>query len=365
MNPKQRSNGVAGRRGMRPLQLPVVAVLAAPALGWAQERTAPPLEPAELSRRVVLAVDSLAKAGEFSGVVMIARGNDIVLQRAWGMADRERGIPNDVNTSFNIGSINKAFTAIAIRQLVNQGKLHLDSSLATYWPEFANREAAKQATIQQLLRHRSGIMGDIFSAPPGKTRADLTHNRDFVPLFESNPLAFAPGTEQRYSNAGYVVLGELVTRLSGEDYYEYVKRHIYEPAGMRHTMHHPANALPPNVARGYTRRENGEWRPNTGMLPGRGSAAGGGYSTAGDLIAFVRALRESRIAAGGPAGIGAAGGAPGINAVVEGALPGGYDLVVMANVDPPAAERIAGRVRDMLGVPEDDRPVMRRRRPGA
>jgi hypothetical protein len=88
---------------------------------------------------------------------------------------------------------------------------------------------------------------------------------------------------------------------------------------------------------------------NYETLPGRGSSAGGGYSTAADLLAFVRALREHRIPGGGPAGIGIAGGAPGINGVVEGDLPGGYDVVVLANLDPPAAERVGRMIREWLG----------------
>jgi len=327
----------------------------------AQEPRATPLPPAELTRRVTKAMDSLAQAGEFSGVVTIVRGDDVIVQRAWGLADREHGIPNDVHTAFNIGSINKAFTGIAIRQLAAAGKLHLDSVLARYWPDYPNPSAAQQVTIRQLLTHRSGIGGDIFTAPPGKRRADLRHNRDFVPLIAS-AVEFPPGTQQRYSNAGYVILGELVSRLSGEDYYDYVKRHIYDVAGMRSTAHHAVDALPPNVARGYSRSDDGQLRPNTELLPGRGSAAGGGYSTAADLIAFLRALRESRIPSGPPAGLGIGGGAPGLNAAIEGGLPGGYDLVVLANLDPPAAQRAARLIRGMLGA--TDGP-MRTPRPGA
>ena len=340
-----------GRIDVRLTHLSLLAFLATSAAA-AQDRIVPPLGHAELARRVANAVDSLAARGEFSGVVVIARGNEIVLQRTWGMADRERAIPNDAQTAFNVGSINKAFTAIAIRQLAADGKLHLDSTLATYWPEYPNRDAARQVTIRQLLMHRSGIMGDIFSAPAGKRRADLRHNSQFVPLFVTNALEFPPGSEQRYSNAGYVILGELVSRLSGEDYYDYVKRHIYDRAGMANTAHYPVDALPPNTARGYTRPDDGQLRANTDLLPGRGSAAGGGYSTAADLLSFLRALRELRIPGGGPAGLGIAGGAPGINAVVEGELPGGYDLVVLANLDPPAAQRVARLVRAMLGVRE-------------
>jgi CubicO group peptidase (beta-lactamase class C family) len=134
----------------------------------------------------------------------------------------------------------------------------------------------------------------------------------------------------------------LVERLSGEDYYDYVRRHVYAPAGMTRTAAYAVDSLPPNTALGYTTRGEGEQavaaHPNTETLPGRGSSAGGGYSTAGDLLRFLQALREGKVR-----------GAPGLNADLEGDLPGGYDLVVLANLDPPAAERIGRAVRAWLG----------------
>jgi hypothetical protein len=121
---------------------------------------------------------------------------------------------------------------------------------------------------------------------------------------------------------------------------------------MTRAGHYAVDALPPATARGYTYFDGTDrgdrLRPNTAFLPGRGSAAGGGYATAHDLVRFLQALRAQRIEAGIPAGIGAGGGAPGLNAAVEGGLPGGYDLVVLANLDPPAAEAVARQVRQWL-----------------
>ena len=155
-------------------------------------------------------------------------------------------------------------------------------------------------------------------------------------------------------NAGYIILGLLVERLSGEDYYDYVRRHIYEPAGLTRTASWTVDSLPANTAIGYTRGSqdappSAPLGPNTALLPGRGSSAGGGYSTAHDLLRLINALRAGKIPASPPAGIGIAGGAPGLNAAVEGDLPGGYDVIVLANLDPPAAERVARGVRGLLG----------------
>jgi CubicO group peptidase (beta-lactamase class C family) len=318
-----------------------------------------PISQTELVRRLTTSLDSLSKAGQFSGVAVVAKNGVPVFQHAYGTADRERRVANNPETAFNLGSINKIFTQIAILQLRAAGKLDLDSTLATYWPDYPNKEVARKITIRQLMRHTSGIGGNIFDPPPGGKRNDIRTLRDYLPLFVNQPLAFEPGTRNAYSNAGYVVLGLLVERLSGDDYYTYVREHIFKPAGMTRTGSFAVDSLPPNTAIGYTRGDEDAplstpLRPNSRDLPGRGSSAGGGYSTAQDLMKFVQALREQRIPNGVPAGLGIAGGSGGMNAVVEGGLPGGYDLIVLANLDPPAAERVSRMTREWLGVHDDD-----------
>jgi len=317
-----------------------------------------PLSQDQLVAKLAATLDSLTAAGEFSGAVAVDRAGKRVFAGAYGVADQATKRPNTLQTEFNIGSINKVFTAIAIRQLAAAGKLDLDSSLGHYWPEYPN-PTARRATIRQLLDHQAGLGGSIFEAPPGGARHDVAHNRDYLQLFVNQPQAFEPGTSRRYCNPCYVVLGILVERLSGEDYYEYVQRHIYAPAGMTHTRAYMVDSLPANAAIGYTRGEDenappdAPLGPNTAMLPGRGSAAGGGYSTVGDLLLFLDALRAGKIPSGPAPGIGIAGGAPGLNAALEGELPGKYDIAVASNLDPPAAERIVRLVRQWLGAAAD------------
>ncbi|HEV7837637.1 MAG TPA: serine hydrolase domain-containing protein, partial [Gemmatimonadaceae bacterium] len=317
-----------------------------------------PISQTELFRRLTKSIDSLAAAGQFSGVAVLAKNGVTIFQRATGMADRERGIAINGETAFNLGSINKTFTQIAILQLRAAGKLDLDSTLVTYWPDYPNKEVARRITIRQLLRHSSGIGGNIFDPPAGGKRNDIRTLGDFLPLFVNEPLQFEPGSRNAYSNPGYVVLGLLIERLSGSDYYTYVREHIFRPAGMTRTGSFFVDSLPSNTAIGYTRGDenapaNTPLRPNFKDLPGRGSSAGGGYSTAHDLVKFVQALREQRIPNGLPPGIGDAGGSGGVNAIVEGELPGGYDLVVLTNLDPPAAERVARMTREWLGARDD------------
>ena len=331
------------------MRLKLIAALAAAAPIGAQVRQASPIPEAELVKRIAATVDSLATLGEFSGVVLLAKNGAPVFEKAYGFADREARTANTIETAFNIGSINKLFTSIAIRQLAAQGKLDLDSTLAKAWPDYPNQDVARKVTIRQILNHSSGIGGDIFAAPPGKTRHAIRHNRDYLQLFVDRPLNFDPGTRRQYSNAGYIVLGMLVERLSGTDYYRYVQERIYGPAGMSRTGHWAVDALPPNTALGYT-KEDGPLERNTTFLPGRGSAAGGGYTTAYDLMRFLTALRQKKVANGPDAGnVGIAGGAGGLNGVMEGDLAGGYDLIVLANLDPPAAERVSRIVRGWLG----------------
>ena len=303
-------------------------------------------------------VDSLVAADAFSGVVLLASGAQPVFQRAWGKADRETGRLNDRETRFNLGSINKVFTATVIRQLAAEGRLSLDDTLGRVLPDYPNGDVAARVTIRELLEHRSGVGGNIFAAPASGTRHDVRSIRNYLALIASTPLEFEPGTQQRYSNAGYVVLGAVIERLTGKSYYDAVRERIFEPAGMTSTGSYAVDSLPPNTAVGYTRvqprmegpaaQASGPWRANTDLLPGRGSSAGGGYSTAGDLLRFIVASGDGRVR-GAPRGIGAAGGAPGLNGVIEEDLPGGYHLVVLANLDPPAAERVARAVRGWLG----------------
>ncbi len=352
--------------------MPRLAMLAALAATTAAAQQPPPAPGIRLTEPQLVAaleahLDSLAASDRFSGVVALVRGDTRVFDRAFGSADREAGVRNRLDTRFNLGSINKAFTAIAIRQLAKAGKLALTDELIQHLPDYPNREVAERVTIAQLLEHRSGIGGNIFEAPAGGSRNDLRRTADFLALFAHEPLQFEPGSRQQYSNAGYVVLGAVIERLSGMSYYDYVRANVFEPAGMASTGSYARDSLPPNTAIGYTRggpgsEARGPLRRNTETLPGRGSAAGGGYSTAEDLLRFARALREGRISEGPPGGLGIAGGAPGINAILETDIAG-YDLVVLANLDPLAAEEVGRQVREWLGVRDEGGPRVIRRPP--
>jgi CubicO group peptidase (beta-lactamase class C family) len=242
---------------------------------------------------------------------------------------------------------------------------------------------ADRITILQLVTMSSGL-GDFFGERFDATPKDrLRTLADYQPLFAGEPLLFEPGTSRKYSNAGYVVLGLIIEKVAGKSYYDYVRERIFAPAGMKDTESFELDAVVPNRATGYT-REGAAGKPlpaarsNIYTLPARGSSAGGGYSTAEDLLRFDLALRGERLlspdwtdwfffdkskppapvrpaAAGGAprkrsGGFGQAGGTGGANAVIEIDFDTGYTLVVLSNVDPPSAERVSKTIRQWLGL---------------
>jgi CubicO group peptidase (beta-lactamase class C family) len=305
----------------------------------------------------------LYDANHFSGVILAAKDGEPQLTHAWGLADVATKTPNTLDTKFNIGSINKFFTKTAIGQLAEAGKLSPDDTIRKHLPDYPSPVADK-ITIQQLVDHRSGL-GDIFgeryrNAPPSRLR-ELS---DFLPLFADKPLDFEPGTSQRYSNAGYIVLGLIIEKLSGQKYRDYIQQHVFAPAGMKDTGFYAIDEKVANRATGYTLRGEDhdltERRPNIGSLPGRPSSAGGAYATAGDLLRFAKALDANKLASekwtnwifsskfeSMARGLGIAGGAPGLNASLE-MSPDGWIVIAMSNYDPPSATTLGMGAIDII-----------------
>lgn len=308
----------------------------------------PPLTDSELAAAFAAMVDSAASTGSFSGAVLLARGEKSLHRRAYGFADRSAKRVNRPETRFNLGSINKTFTHLAILQLAGQGKLRLTDTIDRHLPDYPKEKGSK-ITIAMLVDHRGGT-GDIFRRGFDERRLSLRTGADWYRYVRDLPLDFEPGSRRAYSNVGYVLLGAIVERASGVDYYRYVRERIFEPAGMKDTDSDALDGSVAGRATGYTR----DGRDNRGSLPARGSAAGGGYSTVDDLARYVRALRSGKLlgpesasrVAGANGGLGIAGGAPGVNASLEAIGP--YTLVVLANLDPPAAERLSSKARRLL-----------------
>jgi D-alanyl-D-alanine carboxypeptidase len=325
----------------------------------------PPLSESEALAAITAEAKKRAAAGEFSGVLEVAHDGRSLLSHAEGIAERSSGAPVTADTRFNLGSVDKVFTQLVIRQLAEEGKLDLQEHLIHYLPDYPNRAVAEKVTIQQLLDHASGLgdfFGPRFRAAPKETLRQLA---DYLPLFVDQPLLFEPGSEQRYSNAGYVVLGLVIERLTAKSYYEAVAERVFAPAGMSHSDFSAVDDPVLNRAEGYTHERAGDaaadgggagagapLRSNVYTLPARGSSAGGGYSTAGDLLRFTVALRGGRLLKSNPwqrqGGVGFAGGSPGCNASIEDDWDSGYTVIVLSNFDPPSAEDLSRAVRGLL-----------------
>lgn len=242
-------------------------------------------------------VAGLARDGVFSGTVLVARDGRPVFQRAYGWADAARRAPNAIDTQFDLASVGKMFTAVAVAQLVEQGKLSYDDTLATLLPDFPNRDAARRITVRHLLTMSSGLADFMMHPAFDSARRLMVRPTDLYPLFASDSLRFAPGERFEYCNSNFLLLGAIVERVSGEPYRDYYRRHVFAPAGMTATWTEDR----PHAATGYThfgpmRRVDPEGtRVVDPAEPSVGSPAGGGLSTAGDLLRFVTALQQHRL----------------------------------------------------------------------
>jgi CubicO group peptidase (beta-lactamase class C family) len=318
-----------------------------------------------------------AAEDRFSGTVLVAKDGDLLYSAAFGLADREREIPNRLETRFRIGSMNKMFTAVAILQLVEAEKIDLAAPLGTYLTDYPNRRIAEEVTIHHLLTHTGGT-GDIFGPDFDAHRMELRTLADYVELYGRRGPEFDPGSEWAYSNYGFLLLGVVIEEVTGQSYYDYVRRQIFEPAGMTGTGSLPEDRAVPDRATGYGRDpETGEWIPNTDTLPYRGTSAGGGYSTVGDLARFADALMNDELLnpastqllitgkeetepgisyaygfedhrVDGVRSVGHGGGAPGMNGTLRIYPTSGYVVAVLSNLDPPAAQRIADHLDPRL-----------------
>jgi len=320
-------------------------------------------------------IEKQVSADTFSGAVSIAKEGKLIFAQAYGLADREHKIPNTLNTRFRIGSMNKMFTAVATLQLVAARKLELKDTVGKYLTDYPNKDIASKVTIQQLLTHTGGT-GDFFGPEFESHRLELRTLDDYVKLFGPRGPKFEPGTHWEYSNYGFILLGVIIEKVSGESYYDYVRKHIYEPARMTSTGSEPEEKAVADRSVGYTKMDSGTWVSNTNTLPYRGTSAGGGYSTVEDLARFADALQKHKLLdvlytemlttgkpgtpdtsyafgfedqlINGTRCFGHGGGAPGMNGDLR-ICPGpGYVVAVLANMDPPAATRISQFIANRL-----------------
>lgn len=330
-------------------------------------------------------VERVAAGGKASAMILLARGGEVVLQRAVGEADRASHVPIQPATVFGLASMGKMFTAVTIARLVEQGKLGWNDLVATHLSGWLSDEAAKTVTLHQLLTHTSGL-GDylerIQSDPQIRGARSLSAYRDLV---RSSGVSGKPEDGIRYSNTGYVVLGALIEAVTGRSYYDVVRDEVFAAAGMTRSGCFSVDEVVENRAIGYIDPEESKaiglgdgWRTNVTLQGVRGTPAGGCLATAPDVLRFARALAEGKLVKPGtldallaprerfPAGgdyaygfvvsrgrdgrriYGHAGGFPGVNGELKVYGDGEWTLVVLSNLSGGAGE-IVGAWEGLVG----------------
>jgi len=279
----------------------IMGILMQPTIPGKPQIPEGPLTDATRADLINQLIDRLVADDRFSGVVLLAKDGKTVYERATGMASKSYGAPNRIDTKFCLGSMNKMFTSLAIARLVQDGKLSYQDKLGRYLPDFPNVDVRDKVTIHQLLTHTSGL-GSYFDDPEYAAGwTGMRHVSDYLPAVANEKLAFEPGAEMSYSNSGYIVLGLIIEKVSGQDYYDFVRANVFVPAGMTASDSYENDAVVPNLATGYTRHsdhgapDSATRRANFYEHSVRGTPAGGGYSTAPDLLKFERALRNGTI----------------------------------------------------------------------
>lgn len=349
----------------------------AQAISRPPEFAIPRMSQTELLTALRAKLDKDTPHDKFSGTVLLAKDGKPLFSGAYGLADREKKTPNKLDTKFRIGSMNKMFTAVCVLQLVQAGKISLSDPVGKYITDYPNKDVATKVTIQQLLTHTGGT-GDFFGPQFDAHRLELKTLQDYVKLYGERAPEFAPGSKWEYSNYGFLLLGVVVERVTGKSYYDYVSENVYKPAGMTSTGSFPEAQAVPDRSVGYTRMDSPELRRNTETLPYRGTSAGGGYSTVEDFLRFATALTNHKLLnaqntdllitgkVDTPRGekyafgfmdadqgkpthhFGHGGGAPGMNGDLQIYPQAGYTIVVLSNLDPPAASSISDFIANRL-----------------
>jgi D-alanyl-D-alanine carboxypeptidase len=231
-------------------------------------------------------VKGLTPAKHFSGIIVVERAGKVLIEKSYGLAVEEWQIPNSSDTKFEIASLSKQFTAAAILQLADSGKLNVEDLVSKYYAE--SPVSWGSMTIHHLLTHTSGLpedeWGDFFK---GKCTPYTTEEQ--VKTFRDRPLSFPPGSSWKYRNTEYYLLAYIIEKISGEPYATYLDHHIFRPLQMSHSGFAAMAAIVPRIAEGYS-REGGTQIRREYFDRSMETGAGGIYTTAEDLLKWNKAL---------------------------------------------------------------------------
>jgi CubicO group peptidase (beta-lactamase class C family) len=330
----------------------------------------------EIGKELDAYLQKLAANDLFSGTVLVAKDGKPFFRKAYGVANKDFNAPNRIDTKFNLGSMNKMFTSVAIAQLVERGKLSFDDPLAKFLPEFPDKESAQKIKIKHLLSHTAGL-GSYFNQKFfDSSRENYRTVDDLMKLAEGEKMQFEPGSKWSYSNTGMLVLGKVIEKVTGQNYYDYIRENIYKPAGMTNSDCYELDKVNSNLAVGYEKEYTDagiEFSNNVFKHVMRGGPAGGGYSTVDDLFKFDVALRSGKLVGQEMVKIllsakpelnspdygygfqidkdlsiaGHGGGFPGISSNLDMFLSNGYSAAVMSNYG-FAAIPVSDKIRELV-----------------
>ena len=334
---------------------------------------------------------SMFDANAPGAAVLVVRNGTAILRKGYGMADLELQVPMDPLDVFPICSVTKEFTAAAILQLAEAGKLNLSDSIAQYAPDYPTGGA--RVTLAQLLSHTSGIPSTEQQPEWRKTWLQDLTVAQVLDFTRGKPQEFAPGTDWKYSNTGYILLGRVIEQASGQTYADYVRTHLFGPAGMGHSVYPAGGRLVPRRVRGYS-WEGKAWTNSPFLNPTQTYSAGALLMTVDDLWAWEQALQSGRIInaaswatalqetrlpdgrlthygygfelkpLAGHGMIGHTGGMPGFCAFAARFPDAGVYIAILCNTDHPpmdlraVAAKILGVVQGESGQPAAAQPVL-------
>ncbi|MFH1700340.1 MAG: serine hydrolase domain-containing protein [Candidatus Zixiibacteriota bacterium] len=311
----------------------------------------------KLSNQITALVTAYAELDMFSGVVLVAKDGIVIFEGAFGIANKDNNVPNRMNSRFNIGSIGKTFTAVAIMQLEQAGKLKFSDPLSMFFPDFPYPEK-DLITIHHLLTHTSGL-GDYLEHNDYRCQMSSLHKiEDALPLVYDQKPEFQSGEQFSYSNSGFLLLGAIIEKVSGKTYPEYLEEYIFKQAGMNESGIIFYDEVLTNRTIGYTKNWDGTFTANTCVVPPPCSA-GGLSTTARDLLKFDQALyintlllednkarmftpseRQPTYGCGweikeylGHRFLGHSGGTDGVEAYFYRFINDGYTIITLANYD--------------------------------
>jgi len=246
----------------------------------------------DLASRIDASIAPLYKADAPGSTIIVTKDGKTVFRKAYGMADTGAKLAMSPDMSLRLGSITKQFTAVAILKLAEQGKLSVGDDFRKYLPDFPDK--GKTITIEHLLTHTSGIPS--YTGLPGfraSMAKDVTVN-ELIATFKDLPLEFAPGARFAYNNSGYILLGAVIEKVSGQRYADFMATQIFDPLGMQHTAYEGFERNKVLAARGHEGRD-GAFRPAAALSMTLPYAAGSLVSTVDDLARWDAAITAGKL----------------------------------------------------------------------